>query len=72
MNVYPFRLNRAQRDRIESSLQSNKKSGLILSAILTPIFSSIVEALNAVFLGAIETERVPIDGSFFWNDCLEW
>ena len=56
--LYPFRFKRTQKDHIESSLQSNKKSGLILSSILTPIFYSIVEALNAVFLGAIESEGV--------------
>ena len=56
--IYPFRFKRTQKDDIESSLQSNKKSGLILSSILTPIFYSIVEALNAVLLGAIEPERV--------------
>jgi hypothetical protein len=40
-DIYPFRLNRAQKDRIESHFKSNKKSGLILNSILTPIFYSI-------------------------------
>jgi hypothetical protein len=56
--IYPFRLNRAQKDRIESPFKSKKKSGLILNSILTPIFYSIVEALNVVLLGAIQPERV--------------
>ena len=57
-NIYSFCFKRTQKDHIESSLQLKKKSGLILNSILTPIFYSIVEALNAVFLGAIEPERV--------------
>ena len=56
--VYSFWFKRTQKDHIESSLQLKKKSGLILNSILTPIFYSIVEALNEVFLGAIEPERV--------------
>jgi phosphoribosyl 1,2-cyclic phosphodiesterase len=51
-------LNRTQKDGIESSFKSNKKSGLILNSILTPIFCSISKALNVVFLGAIQPERV--------------
>ena len=58
LSLYSFRFKRTQKDCIESSLQSKKKSGSILNSILTPIFYSIVEALNAVFLGALEMERV--------------
>ncbi len=56
--VYRFLLKGTQKDHIESSLKSNKKSGLILNSLLTPIFYSISEALNAVFLGAFEVEPV--------------
>jgi hypothetical protein len=58
IRIYPFHLNRTQKDRIESSFKSKKKSGFILSSIWTPIFCSISKALNVVLLGAIQPERV--------------